>query len=236
MDARVARDAGTNARAHRRQCQPAVPRRDDVRRLGRARPRRRDPHHPPRARRGDQLHRHGRRLLARRVRGDRRQGARGGRRENVVLATKFHGTMGEDPNQSGNSRRWIMHGGRGLAEAPADRLDRPLPGAPLGPETDIEETLGALSTSSSGQGPLHRLLDLPGGEIVNAQWIARDRRLERFVCEQPPYSILARGIEADVLPRAGARHGRDPVEPARRRLALRPLAQGCRGPTPVARR
>jgi aryl-alcohol dehydrogenase-like predicted oxidoreductase len=36
--------------------------------------------------------------------------------------------------------------------------------------------------------------------IVEAQWAARDRGPERYVTEQPPYSILTRGIEAEVLP------------------------------------
>ena len=64
-------------------------------------------------------------------------------------------------------------------------------------------------------------------QIVEAQWVAERRGRERFVCEQPPYSILVRGIERDVLPVCAAlRDGRDPVEPARRRLALRPLPEG----------
>jgi aryl-alcohol dehydrogenase-like predicted oxidoreductase len=46
----------------------------------------------------------------------------------------------------------------------------------------------------------------PASQIVDAQWTARDRRLQRFVTEQPPYSILVRGVEADVLPTC-ARHG-----------------------------
>ena len=46
----------------------------------------------------------------------------------------------------------------------------------------------------------------PAAEIVEAQWAARDRRLQRYVTEQPPYSILVRGIEADVLPTC-ARYG-----------------------------
>jgi hypothetical protein len=63
------------ARTHRRLCLKALPRHDDVRRLGQHRPRRLGPHHPPSSRRRDQLHRHRRRLLSRRVRADRRQGA-----------------------------------------------------------------------------------------------------------------------------------------------------------------
>ena len=67
-----------------------------------------------------------------------------GRRDDVVLATKVHGTDGRRPNTQGNSRRWIIRAGRGQPAPAGDRLDRPLPGAPPGPDTDIDETLGAL--------------------------------------------------------------------------------------------
>ena len=61
--------------------------------------------------------------------------------------------------------------------------------------------------------------------------MAERRGRERFVCEQPPYSILVRGIEADVLPVCErVRHGRDPVEPARRRLAVRAYRKGADAP------
>jgi aryl-alcohol dehydrogenase-like predicted oxidoreductase len=129
----------------------------------------------------------------------------GGRRENVVLATKFHGTMGEeggrDPNQSGNSRRWIMQ----EVEASLKRLQTDWIDLyqvhRWDPWTDHEETLGAL-TDLVGQGKVRYIgsSTYPAAEIVKAQWVARDQRLQRFVCEQPPYSILARGIETDVLP------------------------------------
>ena len=125
----------------------------------------------------------------------------GGRRENVVLATKFHGTMGEDSNQAGNSRRWIMQ----EVEASLKRLQTDWIDLyqvhRWDPWTDHEETLGALSDLVT-QGKVRYIgsSTYPASEIANAQWIARDRRFERFVCEQSPYSILARGIEADVLP------------------------------------
>src|SRR6202167_2300648 len=125
----------------------------------------------------------------------------GGRHENVVLATKFHGTMGEDSNQAGNSRRWIMR----EVEASLKRLRTDWIDLyqvhRWDPWTDHEETLGALSDLVS-QGKVRYVgsSTYPAAEIVKAQWAARDRRLQRFVCEQPPYSILARGIEADVLP------------------------------------
>jgi aryl-alcohol dehydrogenase-like predicted oxidoreductase len=125
----------------------------------------------------------------------------GGRRENVVLATKFHGTMGEDPNQAGNSRRWIIQ----EVEASLKRLQTDWIDLyqvhRWDPWTDHEETLGALSDLVA-QGKVRYIgsSTYPATEIVKAQWVARDRHLQRFVCEQPPYSILARGIEADVLP------------------------------------
>jgi aryl-alcohol dehydrogenase-like predicted oxidoreductase len=69
------------------------------------------------------------------------------------------------------------------------------------PWTDHEETLGALSDLVV-QGKVRYIgsSTYPAAQIVKAQWVARERRRERFVCEQPPYSMLARGIEADVLP------------------------------------
>ena len=125
----------------------------------------------------------------------------GGQRENVVLATKFHGAMGEDPNQAGNSRRWIIR----EVEASLKRLQTDWIDIyqvhRWDPWTDHEETLGALSDLVT-QGKVRYIgsSTYPASEIVKAQWVARERRLHRFVCEQPPYSILARGIEADVLP------------------------------------
>jgi aryl-alcohol dehydrogenase-like predicted oxidoreductase len=125
----------------------------------------------------------------------------GGRRDDVILATKFHGAMGEDPNRQGNSRRWIIREVEdSLRRLGTDWIDlyqghRPDPG------TDVEETLGAL-TDLVHQGKVRYLgsSTFPPSAIVEAQWAARDRHLQRFVCEQPPYSILVRGIEAEVLP------------------------------------
>jgi aryl-alcohol dehydrogenase-like predicted oxidoreductase len=124
-----------------------------------------------------------------------------GRRDQVVLATKFHGRMGEGPNRSGNSRRWIVQEVEAsLRRLQTDWIDlyqvhRPEPG------TDVDETLGALSDLVH-QGKIRYLgsSTFPAHEIVEAQWVAERRGRERFVCEQPPYSLLVRGIEADVLP------------------------------------
>ena len=124
-----------------------------------------------------------------------------GRRDDVVLATKVHGTMGDDSNQFGNSRRWIIREVEdSLRRLKTDWIDlyqihRPEPG------TDIDETLGAL-TDLVRQGKVRYIgsSTFPASQIVEAQWVARERGRERFVCEQPPYSLLARAVEADVLP------------------------------------
>src|SRR5688500_4903997 len=131
----------------------------------------------------------------------------GGRREHVFLATKVHGTMGDDPNQYGNSRRWIIREVEdSLRRLNTDWIDLYQIHRPE-PDTDIEETLGALTDLvRAGKVRYIGSSTFPASRIVEAQWAARDRNLERFVCEQPPYSMLVRGIEADVLPTA-RRHG-----------------------------
>src|SRR5215212_5807285 len=131
-----------------------------------------------------------------------------GRRDDVIVATKFHGPMdvgagqhGGDPNKRGNSRRWIVKEvENSLRRLQTDWIDlyqvhRPEPG------TDVEETLGAL-TDLQRQGKIRAFgsSTFPAPEVVEAQWTAQRRGLGRFVTEQPPYSILVRGIEADLLP------------------------------------
>jgi aryl-alcohol dehydrogenase-like predicted oxidoreductase len=131
----------------------------------------------------------------------------GGRREHVVLATKVHGTMGDDPNQQGNSRRWIIKEVEAsLKRLQTDWIDLYQIHRPE-PDTDIDETLGAL-TDLVRQGKVRYIgsSTFPPSQIVEAQWVARERGRERFVCEQPPYSMLVRGVEADVLPTC-RRHG-----------------------------
>ena len=131
----------------------------------------------------------------------------GGKREHVVLATKVHGTMGDDPNQRGNSRRWITRAVEdSLRRLKTDWIDLYQIHRPEA-DTDIDETLGAL-TDLVRAGKVRSIgsSTFPASRIVEAQWVAERRGRERFVCEQPPYSMLVRGIEADVLPTC-ARHG-----------------------------
>ena len=124
-----------------------------------------------------------------------------GRRDNVVLATKVHGNMGDDPNEFGNSRRWITREvENSLRRLRTDWIDLYQIHRPE-QDTDIDETLGAL-TDLVRAGKIRYLgsSTFPASQIVEAQWTAEKRGRERFVCEQPPYSILVRGIENYVLP------------------------------------
>ncbi|MCU1352070.1 MAG: aldo/keto reductase [Acidimicrobiales bacterium] len=124
-----------------------------------------------------------------------------GRRDDVVLATKFFASMGEGPNRAGGSRRWIMQECEAsLKRLGTDYIDLYQVHRP-DPTMDVDETLGALSDLVH-QGKVRYLgsSTYPASAIVEAQWTAERRGRERFVCEQPPYSILVRGIEADVLP------------------------------------
>ncbi len=131
-----------------------------------------------------------------------------GRRDDVVLATKFFMPMdADDPNKRGGSRRWIMRAVEdSLRRLGTDYLDLYQVHRPT-PDIDIEETLGALSDLVH-QGKVRYIgsSSFSGSQIVEAQWASRERGLERFVTEQPPYSLLVRGIEEDVLPTL-QRHG-----------------------------
>ena len=126
-----------------------------------------------------------------------------GKRDDIVLATKFHGSMGDDPNEAGNSRRWVFR----EVEASLKRLQTDWIDLyqvhRWDPWTDHEETLGAL-TDLVRQGKVRYIgsSTYPAAQIVKAQYVAKERGYERFVTEQPPYSLLVRHIENDVLPTA----------------------------------
>ncbi|HTT30010.1 MAG TPA: aldo/keto reductase [Solirubrobacteraceae bacterium] len=165
-----------------------------------------------------------------------------GRRDDVLLATKLGVPMDDAPNHRGGSRRWIItEVENSLRRLSTDWIDLYQMHRP-DPDTDIDETLDAL-TDLVHQGKVRYIgsSSFSAGEIVEAQWAAREQRLERFRTEQPPYSILVRGIELDVLPTA-RRHGMgiltysplaggwlsgswsadsSPASPARQRLAAR---------------
>ncbi|GAA4007869.1 MULTISPECIES: aldo/keto reductase [Streptomyces] len=164
----------------------------------------------------------------------------GGRRDNVVLATKVGLPFGEDPNQRGTSRRWITEAVEGsLRRLGTDWIDL-YQVHRLDASVDIDETLGVLSDLvHAGKIRAFGASTVSGSEIVEAQWTAERRGRERFRTEQPPYSLLARAVEYDVLPTC-LRHGMGV-------LAYSPLAGGwltgryrkgqeIAGPGSVARR
>lgn len=124
-----------------------------------------------------------------------------GRRDNVVLATKFHLQIGAEVNQAGNSRRWIFQAvEHSLRRLRTDWIDLYQVHRP-DPDTDFDETLGALSDLVH-QGKIRYIgtSTFEPSAIVEGQWIAEKRGRERVVCEQPPYSILARLVEREMLP------------------------------------
>src|SRR5512132_3175572 len=165
-----------------------------------------------------------------------------GRRDDVVLATKFFMPMSEDPNRRGGSRRWIVRSVEdSLHRLGTDWIDLYQVHRPSS-DIDVEETLGALTDLvKQGKSRYMGCSWYSSSQIVEAQWTARERNLQRFRTEQPPYSLLTRGIELDVLPTA-QRHGMgiltysplaggwlsgswtadsSPTSPARQRLAAR---------------
>ncbi|MGH3440913.1 MAG: aldo/keto reductase [Nitriliruptorales bacterium] len=141
------------------------------------------------------------------------------RRDEVVLATKVHGPMGKGPNERGNSRLWIQreveHSLRRLGTDHIDLYQIHRPDLSM----DLEETLGAL-TDLVREGKVRYLgcSTFPGWHIVESQRVSDRRGLERFVCEQPPYSIFVRHAEREVFP-VLERHGMGAI-------AWSPLAGG----------
>jgi len=142
-----------------------------------------------------------------------------GRRDDVVLATKFGRPIGQDPNHQGASRRWIVAAVEGsLRRLRTDHIDLYQLHRP-DPDTDIEETLAALTDLiRSGKVRAIGASQTPAADIVEAQWVAERRGLARFHTEQPAYSILSRGVEREILPTV-QRHGMGS-------LVWGPLAQG----------
>lgn len=130
-----------------------------------------------------------------------------GRRSDVILATKAHGKMGDGINRQGNSRRWIMQEVESsLTRLKTDWIDL-YQMHRADPSTEIDDTLRALDDLIT-QGKVRYIgsSTFPAADIVEAQWCARERNYARFVTEQPPYSMLVRAIENDVLP-VCLRHG-----------------------------
>ncbi|GAF48878.1 aldo/keto reductase [Rhodococcus wratislaviensis] len=124
-----------------------------------------------------------------------------GRRDDVVLATKFGNAMSRDPHHRGASRRWIMKACEdSLRRLGTDYIDL-YQVHRLDEATDLDETLGALSDLvRAGKVRAVGTSTFPAEAMVEAQWVAADRGHVKPRCEQPPYSIFVRGAERDVFP------------------------------------
>ncbi len=128
---------------------------------------------------------------------------RNGKRNEVVLATKVHGKMGDGPNDMGNSRRHIIEQCEAsLRRLQTDYIDlyqihRPDPHIP------IDETLRALDDLvRSGKVRYIGTSTYAAWQLVESLWVSKENGLNRFVCEQPPYHILDRRIERELVPMA----------------------------------
>ncbi|HEX5480117.1 MAG TPA: aldo/keto reductase [Dehalococcoidia bacterium] len=128
---------------------------------------------------------------------------RNGKRADVVLATKVHGNMGEGPLQSGNGRRHIIEQcEQSLRRLQTDYIDlyqihRPQPDIP------IDETLRALDDLiRAGKVRYIGSSTFAAWQLVESLWVAKELGLNRFVCDQPPYNLLDRRIERELLPMA----------------------------------
>jgi aryl-alcohol dehydrogenase-like predicted oxidoreductase len=125
-----------------------------------------------------------------------------GRRDSIILATKFHNRMGPGVNEVGNSARWIVRAcEQSLRRLGTDYIDLYQVHRP-DPDCDLDETLAALGRLiDHGKVRYAGTSTFPASTIVEARWLADKRSpIAKIICEQPPYSLLSRGVEADVLP------------------------------------
>ncbi len=124
-----------------------------------------------------------------------------GRRDEVFLATKGHGKMGDGPNDQGNSRAHLIKACEdSLRRLQTDHIDlyqihRPQSSVP------IDETLRALDDLiRAGKIRYIGTSTFAAYQLVESLWESEKLGLNRFVCEQPPYNILDRRIERELLP------------------------------------
>ena len=129
---------------------------------------------------------------------------RKGRRSSVVLATKVHGRMDDDdPNAAGSSRRHIIEQCEAsLKRLQTDYIDIYQIHRPRS-DTAIDETLRALDDLvRAGKVRYLGSSTFAAWQVVESLWVAKELGLNRFVSEQPPYNILDRRIERELIPMA----------------------------------
>jgi aryl-alcohol dehydrogenase-like predicted oxidoreductase len=128
---------------------------------------------------------------------------KGEKRKRIVLATKVHYPMGDDPNAQGNTRRHIVE----QCEASLHRLDTDyidlyqLHGTNA--DIPIDEALRALDDLiCSGKVRYIGTSGFAAWELLETLWVSKEYGLNRFVSEQPPYNLLDRRIERELIPMA----------------------------------
>jgi aryl-alcohol dehydrogenase-like predicted oxidoreductase len=127
---------------------------------------------------------------------------RNGKRQRVVLATKVHGRMADDdPNAYGSSRRHIIEQCEAsLRRLQTDYIDLYQIHRPR-PNIAIDETLRALDDLiRAGKVRYIGSSTFAAWQLVESLWVSKELGLNRFICEQPPYNILDRRIERELLP------------------------------------
>jgi len=125
------------------------------------------------------------------------------KREKIVLATKVHGAMGRDPNTQGNSRRWIMaECENSLRRLGTDYIDLYQIHRPS-PDTDIDETLGAL-TDLVRAGKIRYIgcSNFSGWHLMKSLAVSEKHGLSRYVAHQAYYSLIGREYEWELMPLA----------------------------------
>ncbi|MGH2631800.1 MAG: aldo/keto reductase [Tepidiformaceae bacterium] len=128
---------------------------------------------------------------------------RNGKRSSVFLATKVHGKMGEGPNDLGNSRRHIIDQCEAsLRRLGTDYIDLYQLHRPQ-PEIPIDETLRAMDDLvRAGKVRYIGTSTYAAWQLVESLWVSKENHLNRFVTEQPPYNLLDRRIERELVPMA----------------------------------
>ncbi|MFZ0217080.1 MAG: aldo/keto reductase [Candidatus Dormiibacterota bacterium] len=127
---------------------------------------------------------------------------RNGKRQQIVLATKVHGVMDDDdPNAKWTSRRHIIEQcDASLRRLQTDYIDLYQLHRPR-PEIPIDESLRALDDLiRAGKVRYAGTSTFAAWQMVESLWVSKELGLNRFICEQPPYNILDRRVERELIP------------------------------------
>jgi aryl-alcohol dehydrogenase-like predicted oxidoreductase len=131
------------------------------------------------------------------------QALQGGKRDRIILATKVHFPMADDPNAQGNSRRHLIEQcDVSLKRLNTDYIDLYQLHA-VSPDIPIDESLRAFDDLvRAGKVRYVGTSGFAAWELLEALWVAKEYHLPRFSSEQSPYNLLDRRIERELIPMA----------------------------------